>query len=221
MNPYQLAVWKMVRPPYRLILAPQVSGLENVDTALSYAEQSQRGLLLIANHICAWDPLFICSVLDLHIVQRFGDLSFLGKKELFDRPWKRWVVSRLGCVNIRERAVVRRVIQGLREGRVYFLFPEGCVSCDGRMGRDLGALRFFARHSSFVVLPIRVQGIWGGFRKDWKNIATFRRRYRVAFGRPVLVEKGDHLHLDAMALIRDVTFSSQGAVSRVPSWVAS
>ena len=130
-------------------------------------------------------------------------------------------MSQLGCVNIRERAVVRRVIQGLREDRAFFLFPEGCVSCDGRMGRDLGAVRFFARHAAFVVLPIRVEGIWGGFRRDWKSIVMGRRSFRVAFGDPVLVEKGDHPHLDAMRLIRDVSVGRERSLICTPSWAMS
>lgn len=218
MNPYQLAVWATVRPPYRWFLAPQVSGVENVPKAASKAREENIGLLLVANHISAWDPMFICAVLEFHVLRDLGTVTFLGKRELFDRPWKRWLMNRLGCVNIRERSVVRRVIQGLRQGDVYFLFPEGCVSCDGRMGQDLGAVRFFAKHCSFVVLPIRLHGIWGGFRKDWRNILAGRRRLRVAFGKPVLVEKGDHRHLDAMALIRDVAFGPESAPQWVPSW---
>lgn len=218
MNPYQLAVWKLVRHPYRWFLSPEVSGLHNVSRALDHVRTEKKGLLLIANHVSAWDPLFICGVLDSRRLHQMGAVTFLGKRELFDRPWKQWIMSRLGCVNIRERSVLRRVIQGLREGKVFFLFPEGCVSTDGHMGRDLGALRFLAKHTSLVVLPIRVQGIWGGFRKDWKNIAAGRRRFQVAFGRPVLVEKGDDPRLDAMALIREVPFPPSERAHGIPVW---
>lgn len=218
MNPYQLAVWKIVRRPYRWFLSPDVSGLENVSRAVSQAGAAEKGLLLIANHISAWDPLFICGALDVDLLQHMGPVTFLGKRELFDRPWKQWLMSRLGCVNIRERAVLRRVIHGLREGKVFFLFPEGCVSSNGHMGRDLGAVRFLAKHASFVVLPIRVQGIWGGFRKDWKNIVAGRRRFQVAFGKPVLLKKGDHPHLDAMAMIREIAFAPSPLVQGMPAW---
>ncbi|MGQ9669815.1 MAG: lysophospholipid acyltransferase family protein [Desulfosoma sp.] len=218
MNSFQFAVWAMVRQPYRWFLAPQVSGLENVAKAAAKIKEENKGLLLVANHISAWDPMFICAVLEWNLLRDLGSVIFLGKRELFDRPWKRWLMKHLGCVNIRERAVVRGVIQGLRQGNVYFLFPEGCVSCDGRMGQDLGAVRFFAKHCSFVVLPIRLHGIWGGFRKDWRNIVAGRRRLRVAFGRPILVEKGYHEHLDAMALIRDVASGPASTPQWVPSW---
>ncbi len=221
MNPYQLATWKLVRRPYRLFLAPQVSGLENITKACRKAKERTQGLLLIANHISAWDPLFICAVLELQDLRQLGPVTFLGKRELFNKPWKRWLMARLGCVNIRERTVVRQVLQGLRQGQVYFFFPEGCVSCNGHMGQDLGALRFFAKHASFVVLPIRIQGIWGGFRKDWKNIAAGRRRFQVAFGDPVLVEKGYYPHLDAMALIRAVTFIPNPGVTMMPTCAVS
>ncbi|MEJ5364871.1 MAG: lysophospholipid acyltransferase family protein [Desulfosoma sp.] len=221
MNPYQLAVWKLVRQPYRWFLSPEVSDLHNVSRALDQARAEKKGLLLIANHISAWDPLFICAALDAGHLYKMGTVTFLGKRELFDRPWKQWIMSRLGCVNIRERTVLRRVIQGLREGKVFFLFPEGCVSTDGRMGKDLGAVRFLAKHTSLVVLPIRVQGIWGGFRRDWKNIAAGRRRFQVAFGKPVLLKKGDDPSLDAMAMIREVSFAPGGRTQRVPVWAAS
>jgi len=218
MNPYQLAVWKLVRHPYRWFLSPEVSGLHNVSRALAQAQAEKKGLLLIANHISAWDPLFICGALTVDHLDQMGAVTFLGKRELFDRPWKQDIMSRLGCVNIRERTTLRRVIQGLREGRVFFLFPEGCVSTDGHMGRDLGAVRFLAKHVSFVVLPIRVRGIWGGFRKDWKNIAAGRRRFQVAFGKPVLLKKGDDPHLDAMAMIRNVSFAPSERAPAVPVW---
>lgn len=218
MNPYQLAVWKLIRRPYRWVLSPEVNGLENVLKAVSQAEARGMGLLFIANHISAWDPLFICGTLESRLLRRIGAVTFLGKRELFDRPWKRWFMSRLGCVNIRERAVLRRVIHGLREGKVFFLFPEGCVSSDGHLGRDLGAVRFLAKHTSFILLPIRVQGIWGGFRRDWRHIASGRRRYQVAFGKPVLLEKGDHGDLDAMAMIRAITFAPKPPACGMTMW---
>uniref|UniRef100_A0A832A4W0 1-acyl-sn-glycerol-3-phosphate acyltransferase n=1 Tax=Desulfacinum infernum TaxID=35837 RepID=A0A832A4W0_9BACT len=221
MNPYQLALYKLVRHPYRWFLSPDVSGLHNVSRALDQARAEKKGLLLIANHISAWDPIFICSALNVGHLHQMGGVTFLGKRELFDRPWKQWIMSRLGCVNIRERTILRRVIQGLREGKVFFLFPEGCVSTDGQMGRDLGAVRFLAKHASFVVLPIRVRGIWGGFRNDWKNIAAGRRRFQVAFGKPVLLEKGDDPRLDAMAMIRDVSFGPGERAHRVPVWAVT
>ncbi len=221
MNPYQLAVWKIVRRPYRWFLSPEVSGLENVSRAVSQARATGNGLLLIANHVSAWDPLFICGALNRDLLHRIGPVTFLGKRELFDRPWKQWFMSRLGCVNIRERAVLRRVIQGLREGKVFFLFPEGCVSSNGHMGRDQGAVRFLAKHASFVVLPIRVQGIWGGFRKDWKNVAAGRRRFQVVFGKPALLEKGDHPRFDAMAMIQEIAFAPSSFVQSVPAWGVS
>ncbi len=221
MNPYQLALWKLVRFPYRCFLSPEVFGLENVSRAVSRAAADKRGLLLIANHISAWDPIFICGVLHASLLCEMGEVTFLGKRELFDRPWKRWLMTRLGCVNIRERAVLRRVVQGLREGKTFFLFPEGCVSSDGHMGRDLGAVRFLAKHASFVVLPIRVQGIYGGFRNDWKKIAVGRRRFQVAFGPPVVLEKGDHPRLDAMTMIRAIPLDGGLCLDDLPVWAVS
>jgi hypothetical protein len=73
------------------------------------------------------------------------------------------------------------------------------------MGEDQGALRFFAKYTSFVALPVLIQGIYGGFRREWKPVLARRRRFHVHFGEPVWIERGCHGSLDAMDMIRRVT----------------
>ncbi|SMC16647.1 1-acyl-sn-glycerol-3-phosphate acyltransferases [Desulfacinum hydrothermale DSM 13146] len=201
-NPYQVAAWKLMRYPFRFFLDPQVHGEPHIARALDMLRDKKTGLVIAANHISALDPFFICAVMPFPLLKEMGEITFLAKKQLFDRPFKRWAMERLGAVDVRQRSTLKRTIGQLRRGDVVFLFPEGRVSPDGTMGEDQGALRFFAKFTSFVVLPVLIQGIYGGFRKEWKPVLAGRRRFQVRFGEPVCIERGRHESLDAMAMIR-------------------
>lgn len=207
LNPYQVAAWKVVRHPFRFFLDPQVRGGENIYEAAALIRQKGAGMVIVANHISALDPFFVCAAMPFSPLREMGTITFLAKKQLFDKPFKRLVMEKLGAVDVRQRSTLRRVIGQLRQGDVVFLFPEGRVSPDGSMGEDQGALRFFAKYTSFVALPVLIQGIYGGFRKEWKPVLARRRRFRVDFGKPVWVERGCHVSLDAMDMIRRVADS--------------
>ncbi len=198
MNPYQLAAWKLTRPPFQWFLRPGISGLENVYRCAAIRERSGAAVVMASNHVSALDPFFNFGVVPRDVLP----LTFLAKRELFDRRWKRRLMELLGCLEVGARVNVRKVISKIRDREVIFVFPEGCVSKDGALKEDKGALRFFARYAAFVMLPIYIRGIEGGFHRDWKSVATRRRVFHVRFGEPRFVERSGGNSLDAMEVIR-------------------
>lgn len=218
MNPYQVLAWKLIRFPFKFFFRPQAHQLEEVLRAAAIHKRQGIGLLCVCNHVSAFDPFFVFAMMPLSCLKALGAPLFLAKRELFDRPCKRAVMERLGCLEVGDRLNVRNVIRRLRNGEVVFLFPEGCVSKNGCPGKDLGAARFFARYADFVLLPFRIKGIRGGFYRDWNNIVCRRRQFRMTVGQSLLVEKGRHPNLDTMALIRSIAMTEpQTAADEQPS----
>lgn len=204
MNPYQVLAWKLIRLPFRFLFRTRAQDLDQVLHAAATCRTEKAGLLCVCNHISAFDPFFIFALMPIECLKALGAPLFLAKRELFNRPYKRAVMERLGCLEVGDRLNVRNVIRRLQNGEVVFLFPEGCVSKTGLMGQDLGAARFFARYARFVLLPFRIDGIRGGFYNDWKNILRRRRSFRMTVGHPVPVNRGPHPDLDTMAIIRSL-----------------
>jgi len=187
----------------RLFLRPKIYGLENLEALLKLRERENQGILIVSNHTNAFDPFFIFASVPREIRQKIFPIIFLGKKELFSSDLKKSIVEHLGAIPVGNGSGrnVRTVLRKLKDGAVIFLFPEGTVSRDGNLGKDLGAVNFFSHCASFILQPVRISGI-RGWKQDWLNILLFRRRLEIRFGKPMLVSKGDQL--EVMDIIQDI-----------------
>lgn len=186
-----------------LFLRPKIYGLENFETLLKLRERENQGILIVSNHINAYDPFFIFASIPREVRRKIFPITFLGKEELFSNDFKKAVMGCFGGIPVGNGSGrnVRTVLRRIKEGNTVFLFPEGTVSKDGNLGKDLGAVNFFSHCASFILQPVKISGI-RGWKQDWLNILLFQRILEVRFGKPTLISRGDQL--DVMDIIRTI-----------------
>jgi len=156
---------------FRFLFRIQVEGRENIP---------RRGrLLFAANHVSAYDPFVIGS-----LVPRA--LYFLAKKELFRNPVFAAVLRFLHAIPLDRREVahntIRRVNELLAKGEAVLLFPEGTRTRSGQMGASKSGVGMMAAVNQADIVPVRVEGLFG------KRLSLRRRpRVKIIFGSVISV----------------------------------
>lgn len=78
--------------------------------------------ILVANHISAYDPLFLGSLLK-------KEIFFLAKSELFKNKFFGNILQYFNAISIKrgavDRTAINRVLDKLNTGRTMLIFPEG------------------------------------------------------------------------------------------------
>ena len=147
-----------------------VEGLENLPAA---------PFIIASNHQAWYDTAFILAALpELPMAY-----TMARRDTVFNRGWKRWIVTRLGVFPIQpmqgelDQRGVATVYQVLAAGGNVLMFPEGRYS----KGRALRPLRkgvaHFALQAGVPIVPIAIQGLDSGLRPFIE--------VKVSIGRPV------------------------------------
>lgn len=163
----------------RLCLRVTVEGLERLPP---------RGPLVIAiNHLGDADAPAILASLPF-------TPDALGKIELYDLPILGMLMDWYGIIWLHrgrpDKRALRAALDGLAEGRVIMIAPEGRYSFSGRLEEGSGGAAFLAYKAGVPVLPIVVTGT------ENANVYGHLKRLRRA---PVCVRVGNAFRLDAQA----------------------
>ena len=142
----------LVRVLLRLCFRLQVEGLENIPAA---------PFIIASNHQAWYDTIFIVAAFPLDVM-----VYTMAKREtVFNRAWKRWLVTRCGVFPISPRQgelderAVATVYQVLARGAVLLIFPEGRYS-RGRALRPLKkGVAHFALQAGVPICPVAVSGL--------------------------------------------------------------
>lgn len=166
----------------RICLDVTAEGLENFP---------QKGpLLVVINHLGDADAPAIISVFPI-------PPDALGKIELYDLPilgklmdWYGIIWLHRGRPDIR---ALRTALNGLAEGRVIVIAPEGRYSVTGALEDGNGGAAFLAYKSGVPILPIAISGT------ENENVYGHLKRLRRA---RVHIKVGKMFRLDERALAR-------------------
>jgi 1-acyl-sn-glycerol-3-phosphate acyltransferase len=129
------------------------------------------GVLLCSNHISNLDPpvLGITAPRPIH---------FMAKEELFRAPVLKHIIPKLNAFPVKrgmsDRQALRTGIEILKDNKVLGIFPEGTRSKDGKLGKGLTGVGFFALRTNAAVVPCAIIGPYKPFRK-----------VRVVYGMPI------------------------------------
>ncbi len=166
MNLYPFArglVGAIIKPLYRI----EVIGKENIP--------KEGGVLICSNHIDNLDPPVVGVTSPRHI-------HFMAKEELFNIPVLGAILPKINAFPVKrgmsDREALRTALKVLKEGNVLGIFPEGTRSRDGKLGKGLTGVGFFALRTDCVVVPCAILGPYKLFGK-----------LRVVYGEPVEMEK--------------------------------
>jgi 1-acyl-sn-glycerol-3-phosphate acyltransferase len=139
----------------------------------------QGGVLLAANHISAYETIFLPWAVIRHFPMRM--LWAPAKEELFQKPFQRFLYSSWGAFPVRRGRDVRagKTINELLVDQRVMLFPEGTRHRDGVLGkgnRGVGKIIYDTRPA---VIPTALVGL-----NHWK-FPGFGQKGMVVFGPPL------------------------------------
>ncbi len=140
---------------------------------------SDGALIVAPNHVSTLDPPVIACAMPRRI-------SFMAKKELFDRPLFGSLIRSLGSFPVQrgeaDTEAIRLALSLLEGGRALLVFPEGTRGNGEAMLPVNRGVAMLARRSGATVLPV---GIVGTHLKMPRGRAFPRfRRVEVEFGEP-------------------------------------
>jgi 1-acyl-sn-glycerol-3-phosphate acyltransferase len=164
----------------KLLIKLDVRGRENYP--------AQGPMLMVSNHLGDADL-----VVGLALAPRPFDL--MGKIELYDFPVVGWLMQIYGTIWVHrgtpDRRAIRAVLQGLSEGRLVAMAPEGRQSLTTELEEGTGGAAFLALKAGVPVLPVAFAGT------ENKNVYASLKRFRRAIvsvnvGEPIYVQTGEN-----------------------------
>ena len=173
-------------PWLRLAYRPQVSGIENVPV--------EGGAILAANHQSFLDDLL------LPLVIPGRKVVFLGKAEYFDKWYLRWFFKGANMIPVRRgggsasEAALAAGVQGLREGKLIGIFPEGTRSPDGRLYRGKTGVARMALEARVPVVPAGIVGTLKAMPYDRKIPRP--AHVEIRFGKPLTFDTYQEMQTD-------------------------
>lgn len=186
----------------RLFLSPQVLGVENLHKLAEIKREQNLGIVFLSNHLNANDPFIETGFLPIVVKKAIFPITFLATQELHNTKIKDFCMRLLGCIPVGNGSGqnVREVIKRIKNGDTIYLFPEGKVSLDNKLGKDKGLLEALSKFSDIIVQPVLIEGLMPFW--DIKNMLTWKRQVHVSFGVPFVLSKGSTI--DAVEVIRSV-----------------
>lgn len=126
------------------------------------------GYILAANHLSTLDPVYLIAACP-------QKLYFMGKKELFQKPFQRWFFTGMNGFPVNRTGVDTKAIgfaeSLLRGGGVLGIFPEGTRSKTLEPQRAKGGIAMIARETGADVLPV---SIYFDAKPRWRSRLTVR-----------------------------------------------
>ncbi len=135
----------------------------------------RRGPYIIAANHLSWT--------DIPLIPSFipGKVVFMAKEEAFHGKVG-WLVRFLGAFPVRrgegDRQAIRAAGEQLKQGKVFFIFPEGHRSDSHALIRAHAGLGMIALRADVPILPV---AIWG----SEKALKKFGTEVNIAFGEPI------------------------------------
>jgi glycerol-3-phosphate dehydrogenase (NAD(P)+) len=145
------------------------------------------GLIVASNHRSFLDPFVIAVTLPWR-----RPMQYVAKVELFERPWRGWILSRVGAFPIRrgqsDETAMETARMILHRGGTVCIFPEGTRIRSGSLGMPKRGVGRLALETGAAVVPIAVHGT-EQVRRGWR---IRPRKVKLRVGRPVTFPRTEH-----------------------------
>jgi 1-acyl-sn-glycerol-3-phosphate acyltransferase len=191
---------------------------EGCDNAAAFAREG-KAFIMVMNHASNLDAAVIgvCGG-----VAFIANLSFPGKKELFDNRLTGWLMRALGGIRLDRETLdlstARTIMLILRSGRGVGVAPEGTRSATGEVMPFKSGFVKLALRFGVPVLPVGVQGTHLALPKH--TVLPRPKKVIVRFGKPielsrVVTEDGNEMTEDELAeLVRQEVIRLSGGTNR-------
>jgi len=171
---------RLFRPCYELSLEPLVWIAFSIRGRGPGLEKFPRtgACLVIANHACWFDPLFIAKVLPRPITP-------MMTAKFYDLPILRWLMVSFGVIRVPEKAIKRDAselqdaIAALDRGECVIIFPEGYLRRNEeqplrRFGQ--GIWQILKARPGTPVFACWIEGAWGSYTSYFNGKPTKNKR---------------------------------------------
>jgi len=157
---------------FRILFSYRIVGRENVP--------SKGPVILACNHASYMDPPFVGTGIPRRV-------NFVAKEELFDRAWKRFILTRWKAFPIRreqlDKGTLKVILDKLKSGEVVGLFPEGTRSPDGNLLPGKNGVGMIVSMAKVPVVPVYIKG-------SYKTLGKVQQKLRfvpitIAYGKPM------------------------------------
>lgn len=149
--------------------------------------------LLVCNHVSFVDALLIGGA-----VRR--PIRFVMYYKIYRLPVLNFIFRTAGTIPIAGRhedlqiyeKAFQRISQYLKDGELVCIFPEGKLTADGEMNEFKSGVTRILEETPVPVIPMALQGLWGGFFSRDPNKGIFHRiwsRVTLVAGPPLAVEQ--------------------------------
>ncbi|NQU94960.1 MAG: 1-acyl-sn-glycerol-3-phosphate acyltransferase [Candidatus Omnitrophica bacterium] len=135
----------------KILCRLEVKGRENLP---------KKGPFIVAsNHASFADPAVMGAACNT------TRISFMAKRELFERPiFGAWCKA-VGCIPVERRSgssgALKKAIQILKRGQVLGIFPEGTRSLDGKLQKAEPGIGLLVAKAGVPVIPVYLSGTAG------------------------------------------------------------
>src|SRR6478672_7750471 len=172
----------------RLILQPAfLVWLRLSRTGREHLRGIRGGLIVASNHRSFLDPFVIATSLPWR-----RPMQYVAKVELFERPWRGWILSRVGAFPIRRGRSDETAMETARlvldRGGTVCIFHEGTRIRSGSLGTPRRGVGRLALETGAAVVPVAAHGtehVRRGFR-------IRPRKVKLRIGRPMRFPRTEH-----------------------------
>ncbi|MCX2779436.1 MFS transporter [Microbulbifer thermotolerans] len=176
----RLLIWLLSHTMYRV----KHQGLEQIP--------EEGPAIIVCNHVSYVDALLLAGA-----VRR--PIRFIMYKPIYEIPVLHFIFKTGRAIPIcskqkdpegYEKAFVE-IEQGLKNGDLLCIFPEGQLTKDGELGPFKAGIEKILRRTPVPVIPMALRGLWGSFfsHKDGHAFTTLPRRFwskvSVVAGKPL------------------------------------
>jgi 1-acyl-sn-glycerol-3-phosphate acyltransferase len=170
---------RLVRLVVRLLIRVHMSGSENTPP--------HGPVLVVSNHLGDAD-------LVLGIALSARPVDAVSKADLYDLPVLGWLMEIYGVIwvhrGLPDRRALRAVLQGLDEGRMIAIAPEGRESVTGKLEEGTHGAAYLALKSGAPILPVTFTGTEN--RLVYGSLKRLRRaEITLTVGKPFHLQPGD------------------------------
>lgn len=164
-----------------------------------------RGLVLVCNHVTAFDPIFLALKLK-------RQLNFMAKAELFKNKLLGALLKGLGAFPVSrgtgDTTAIDKAVETVENGDILAIFPEGTRSKTGEMGRFKSGAVVIAQKTGADIVPASI------YIEKFEKGLRFRSRVVIRFGE-VIQNKALELESTNLSAVKKAGALIKDAVARL------
>ena len=158
-------LYRILKPLSRFIFGlcfrVKIEGKENLP---------EGAYMLCSNHMSNWDP-------PIYLTFFKRKIHFLGKKELFENPFLRRIVTAFGMIPLKrgqaDMAAIKTAISTLNSGEVLGIFPAGTRTKTVEAGQAKSGAALIGARCGCKVVPVSIRSNYRLFSKIHIKIGQY------------------------------------------------